>query len=75
MKTIVFVVQRNDLVTKMILALYLVGIYIECIYMCVHMYIINLQVSVGGYIFSYFPCYLGLAMTNPFCLSPILTYS
>ena len=50
MKTIVIcVLLRNNHVTKLCLALHLVGIYIEYMYMYVHMCIMNLLWSVGGF--------------------------
>ena len=49
--------EKNDMVTKLFLVLYLVSIYVENMYMCVHMCIMNLHVSVCEYVFSCFPCY------------------
>ena len=43
--------KRNNLVIKLFLALYLVSIYVEYMYMCVHMCIMNLHVHGGAYAF------------------------
>ena len=63
----------NYLVIKIFLALYLVIINVEYIYMCVHMCFMNLHV--GEYLFSCFPCYLVLTMTASLFLSPILSFN
>ena len=62
------------LVTKVFLDQYLVSIYVEYMYMFIHMCIINLNVSVGKYSFSCFRCYLVLKMTTSLCLSPTLRF-
>ena len=67
--------KRNDLVTKIFLALYLVSTYVEYMYMCVHMCIMNMHVSVGGCVFSCFTSYLGLTMTTSFCLYIIIRFN
>ena len=56
--------KRNYLITKLFLALYLVSIYVKYMYICVHMCIMNLHVSVGGYVFLCFSCYLGLKIVE-----------
>ena len=40
--------------------LYLVSIYVKYMYMCVHMCIMNMRVSVCGYAFLCFTCYFGI---------------
>ena len=56
-KLLFFVLNISYLVTKLFLALYLVSIYVEYMYMGVHMCIINLHVIICEYVFSCFPCY------------------
>ena len=67
--------KRNELIIKIFLELYLVSIYVEYMFMCVHMCIMNLNVHGDAYAFSYFPCYLGLKMTASLCLSTILRFN
>ena len=45
------------------------------VYMCVHICIMNLHVHGCVHSFSRFPCYLGLTMTAPLCLYPILRFN
>ena len=72
MKTLVFVLNINDLVIKLFLDLYLVKIYVEYIYMCVHMCIMNIHANTCEYAFLCFTCYLGWTMTASLLLSPML---
>ena len=69
------VLKRNDNVIKTLFALYLISIYVEYMYSCEHMCIMNLHVIVGKYAFSFFPCYLVLTMTTPSCLYPIISFN
>ena len=50
-KLFLCVLKRNYLVTKLFLDLYLVGIYVEYMYMSVHMCIINMHVNSCEYVF------------------------
>ena len=59
-KLLFCVLNRNYLVTKLCVNLSVVSVYVEYMYMCVHMCIIILHVSVCEYIFSYFPCHFGI---------------
>ena len=65
----------NSLAIKLFLALYLVSIYVEYIYMWVHMCIMSMNVQACAYVLSCFTCYLGLKMTAPLWLSPILMFN
>ena len=44
-------------------------------YMCVDMCIMNVYVHDCLYVFSCFPCYLGLIMTASFCWYPLLRFN
>ena len=69
-KLFLIILNKNDLIIKLFLDLFLVSIYVKYMYMCVHMCIMNMHVHGGAYVFSCFPCCLGLTMTASCCLSP-----
>ena len=56
-KLLFCVLKRNDLFIKIFLELYLVSIYVEYMYMCVHICIMNLYARVCKYVCSCFTCY------------------
>ena len=68
-------VKRKDHAIKRFLALYLGSIYVEYIYIFVHMCTMNLHVSLCEYLFLCLPCYLGSTMTMELCSSPILRFN
>ena len=39
MKTLVYYVKDNEIIIKLFIALYLVSIYVEYMYICVHIFV------------------------------------
>ena len=64
LKLLFIMLNRHDHIIKLSISLYLVIIYIEYMYMCVHMCIMNLHVHVGAYLFSYFLVVSEFSHTN-----------
>ena len=74
-KLLFCVLKRNNFVIKLFLALYSDSIYVEYMYIFVHMFIMNIHINACEYVFSCFPCYWGWKMTSSFWLSPILRFN